>query len=61
MKCVICGKEIKDKFGHNPYPIAMEGRCCSDCNYSLVIPARLKIMKRGEINERRVQNSKNSV
>ena len=35
IKCVICTKDIVcDGFywGHNPYPIFDEGRCCHDCN-----------------------------
>ena len=27
--------------GHNARPVA-EGQCCSDCNYSVVVPARLR-------------------
>ena len=27
--------------GHNGRPVA-EGQCCSDCNYSVVVPARLR-------------------
>ena len=31
MKCCLCGKEIDDKFGNNPYPLNNgEGRCCND-------------------------------
>ena len=40
MKCVICG-ETKDEFGHNPEPI-VEGKCCTECNSTQVIPARMK-------------------
>ena len=40
MKCVICG-ETNDEFGHNPEPIA-EGTCCTECNSTKVIPARMK-------------------
>ena len=53
MKCSICKKEIQpqktsegvifwDK-GHNAEPIT-EGRCCSDCNFNKVIPARMSEM-----------------
>lgn len=38
--CVICDKEIKDLYGHNAQPKA-EGLCCSECNFRVVIPARL--------------------
>lgn len=42
MKCCICGKTIDDKWGNNPYPVKEEGRCCSECNWNVVIPARLE-------------------
>jgi hypothetical protein len=55
MICCICSKEF-DEFekvelagqewiaysGHNPSPVKEEGRCCSDCNYEVVIPERMK-------------------
>jgi hypothetical protein len=46
MKCSICGRAIVanvigwDK-GNNAQPIN-DGRCCDDCNMSVVIPARLQ-------------------
>ena len=40
-KCVICGSLIElGTFGHNAEPVA-EGRCCEDCNWTEVIPARM--------------------
>jgi hypothetical protein len=44
MKCCICGKEV-GKFGHNPYPVRKNGKCCSYCNDTKVIPARIELMK----------------
>lgn len=41
-KCCICLKEIDDEYGHNPYPVKEEGRCCTECNKTRVIPARLR-------------------
>ena len=38
--CCICGKPIVG-YGNNAEPVA-NGRCCDECNYSKVIPARLK-------------------
>jgi len=43
MKCCLCGDEIGndrgwDK-GNNAQPV-MEGRCCDECNMSVVIPRR---------------------
>lgn len=45
MKCSICDKEIPVKdggwdSGNNAQPVN-DGRCCDDCNMSVVIPARL--------------------
>ena len=47
--CVICGLKIdiitsgdfEWKDGHNAEPIK-EGRCCTECNNSVVIPTRLR-------------------
>ena len=53
--CCLCGQpapitdrwgEGPDSWGHNPEPLASEGRCCSDCNSTRVIPARLGRMVR---------------
>lgn len=33
--CCICGKPIEG-FGNNPFPIKKEGRCCDDCNLSVI-------------------------
>ena len=44
MICSICNEEIQAKgdwvFGNNADPIN-DGRCCDDCNWRVVIPARL--------------------
>ena len=40
-KCCICRRESYE-YGHNPYPVKEEGKCCSFCNENTVIPARLK-------------------
>ena len=31
-KCVLCGKELENEYGNNPWPLADHGRCCDDCN-----------------------------
>lgn len=41
MICCICGNKIKG-YGNNPYPVNNNGRCCDDCNWAVVLPARLK-------------------
>ena len=47
LKCSICGDIIKPnwigwEYGNNAQPIN-NGRCCDDCNYAHVIPARYGI------------------
>ena len=55
MICCICNKEFdkieeveigqmkfKSKGGHSPFPVKEEGKCCTDCNFKVVIPARIK-------------------
>lgn len=42
--CCICGKEFAG-YGNNPDPVKSEGQCCDECNMSVVIPARLKLLK----------------
>lgn len=43
IKCAICGKELRSKYGNNPYPVVQdnEARCCDMCNDNFVIPARI--------------------
>jgi len=48
MKCVICKGLIQKEFsgwdqGHNAEPFKT-GRCCSVCNWTKVIPSRLKAL-----------------
>lgn len=47
-KCCLCGTECKlwhdgaEGWGNNPWPLAEDpDRCCDDCNWEKVIPARL--------------------
>ena len=46
INCVLCEAPIKD-FGHNPDPVSTTGRCCESCNFSLIIPARIKQLVNG--------------
>ena len=39
--CCICGKEFTG-FGNNPDPVCKEGRCCDECNATVVVTTRLK-------------------
>jgi len=38
-KCCMC-KRVEAGFGHNAQP-ASEGRCCTECNWTIVIPLRV--------------------
>jgi len=52
MTCAICKGEIEVARcalgawteGHNAEPVVEGGRCCGNCNNSVVIPARLRDM-----------------
>lgn len=51
MKCCLCGEDIEVSVfgwteGHNADPLNENGRCCSSCNATKVIPARLDIVER---------------
>ena len=51
MKCDICTGEIDVQAngyegGHNAFPIS-NGRCCTKCNDTEVIPIRIAIMQSG--------------
>lgn len=42
LRCNLCGCEIEG-FGNNPAPLMLKDdeRCCYECNWKYVIPARL--------------------
>lgn len=44
--CILCDGPYEG-MGHNPEPLASydDGRCCSECNDTRVIPARLGLMR----------------
>ena len=58
MKCCLCDHQIDVQYtadgkvawsqGHNAEPLITDGRCCSDCNWSKVIPARFGITMLGD-------------
>jgi hypothetical protein len=57
MKCSICGELIETvgtwTQGHNAQPVN-DGRCCGDCNATVVIPARLaEVFSRSKVSNRR--------
>ena len=42
-ECVLCDGLLDDEFGHNAMPLA-EGRCCTHCNETVVIPYRIALI-----------------
>jgi len=59
MKCSICNNEIEKQRdetgkvyweeGHNAEPVVENGRCCGRCNYTVVIPTRLGIINKSNL------------
>jgi len=43
-KCIFCNLEFQGH-GNNPNPVEKRGRCCNNCNATIVIPARIKDME----------------
>lgn len=41
--CVFCNDKFFD-FGNNPSPIKCKGRCCNQCNWSVIIKKRLEMI-----------------
>lgn len=39
-ECVICGREFSG-YGNNPWPVMQSGKCCDECNFDVVLPARM--------------------
>lgn len=44
MRCCICGEKIEG-YGNNAEPVKSE-RCCDACNIKVVIPARIKQIRK---------------
>jgi hypothetical protein len=47
-KCSICFNTLNSEFGNNAEPVN-NGRCCDICNITVVIPARLNIIRSKEM------------
>lgn len=43
--CCICGKPYRG-YGNNPEPVKSEGRCCDECNKTIVLRAKVRELKR---------------
>lgn len=41
--CIICGVE-SEGYGSNPDPVIDSGRCCDNCNYTVVLPKRIELL-----------------
>lgn len=48
MKCCICEKKENGKYGNSPWPVdnAPDSRCCDECNFTVVLPARIAMMSK---------------
>jgi hypothetical protein len=44
--CCICGNGY-DEYGHNADPVK-KARCCNNCNDTVVIPARIRQLRRAQ-------------
>ena len=55
-ECCICGKEFTG-YGNNPWPIMKDGQCCDECNFEIVLPARLQ----GNSKKQKVNDSINDL
>lgn len=42
--CCLCG-EKQIGYGNNPFPASQSGLCCNNCNISIVIPMRIRLLK----------------
>lgn len=45
--CPICGQSFKG-VGNNPFPLNFD-RVCDECNFRVVIPTRMKILKQRKL------------
>ena len=42
--CVLCN-EVAEGHGHNPEPLAKEGRCCDKCNNEVIARRFMDMMR----------------
>ena len=41
--CCFCGEKVKCPYGNSPAPVAKKGKCCGDCNTTVVF-ARMGVL-----------------
>ena len=44
MRCCLCGKEMREGEGNNPWPVMYDGECRDRCNLFDVVPLRIELM-----------------
>jgi hypothetical protein len=49
--CSFCRVTFRG-YGHNPSPLLTKGKACDDCNWSIVVKARLQAMAADEAADR---------
>ena len=56
IKCCVCGKRIPVVEGNNPYPVRKwsawgsdKNRCCHSCNSKFVVPYRIMLSGKTEV------------
>lgn len=55
IRCCICrSRRIIEGYGHSAAPFQIDGVCCDKCNYTIVVPHRLKLSK--EISDEQKRN-----
>ena len=61
MKCSICENDIdvieEWHRGHNAEPVN-DGRCCTECNWDVVIPVRMAVAMYGGRRRKKVKDEK---
>ena len=54
--CCLCGRKVYGT-AHDPYPLQLDGMCCTLCNIAKVVPERIRrINEEKKRNEQRNKN-----
>jgi hypothetical protein len=43
-RCSICQRIVMEQYGNNAHPVN-DGKCCDECDWLVVIPARIRLVK----------------